>query len=118
MFRGLGILYLIRFVVKDNLNIFGTNRALHILIAFYVMLSLIALLFYDSERLNPHSTIKTIGDSFYYLIQMASGATFGPSPVTFDGKILGSIAMIVGSALTGIYISIFAVEYLTRSVAK
>jgi hypothetical protein len=49
---------------------------------------------------------------------MASGATFGPSPVTTDGKIIGAIAMIVGSALIGIYISIFAVEYITRSAVK
>jgi voltage-gated potassium channel len=118
MFRGLGILYLFRFVVKNSLNIFGTNKALHVLIAFYVMLGVIAVLFYDAERLDTNSSIKTIGDSFWYLIQMASGATFGPSPVTTDGKIIGAIAMIVGSALTGIYISIFAVEYITRSVVK
>jgi glycerol uptake facilitator-like aquaporin len=49
---------------------------------------------------------------------MASGATFGPSPVTTDGKIIGAIVMIVGSAFTGIYISIFAVAYITRSVVK
>jgi hypothetical protein len=49
---------------------------------------------------------------------MASSATFGPGLVTTDGKIIGAIAMIVGSALTGIYISIFAVAYITRSVAN
>jgi hypothetical protein len=118
MFRGLGTMYLFRFVVKDSLNIFGTNKALHVLIAFYVMLGVIAVLFYGAERLDSNSSIKTIGDAFWYLIQMASGATFGPSPVTTDGKIIGAIAMIVGSALTGIYISIFAVEYITRSAVK
>jgi hypothetical protein len=118
MFRGLGILYLLRFVVKDSLNVFGTNKALDVLIAFYVMLGVIAVLFYDAERLDTNSSIKTIGDAYWYLIQMASGATFGPSPVTTDGKIIGAIAMIVGSALTGIYISIFAVAYITRRVVK
>jgi hypothetical protein len=48
----------------------------------------------------------------------ASSATFGRGLVTTDGKIIGAIAMIVGSALTGIYISIFAVAYITRSVAN
>lgn len=118
MFRALGILYLLRFVVKDSLNIFGTNKAWHVLMAFYVMLGMIAVLFYDAERLDANSSIKTIGDAFWYLIQMASGATFGPSPVTTDGKIIGAIAMVVGSALTGIYISINAVAYITRSVVK
>ena len=81
---------------------------------FYFMLGVIALIFYDAERWNTNSSIKTIGESFWYIIQMASGATFGPSPVTFEGKIVGAIAMIVGSMLTGIYVSIITVWYITR----
>jgi hypothetical protein len=45
---------------------------------------------------------------------MASGATFGPSPVTFEGKIVGTITIFVGSMLTGIYVSIITVWYITR----
>jgi hypothetical protein len=114
MLRALGILYLVRFFVKDNLNILGTSKTLHVLMMFYVMLGVIALIFYDAEHWNTNSSIKTIGDSFWYIIQMASGATFGPSPVTFEGKIVGAIAMIVGSILTGIYVSIITVWYITR----
>jgi hypothetical protein len=116
MFRAIGILYLFRFSVKDSLQIFGTNKALHVIIAFYVMLGIIAVLFYDAERWNSNSSIKTIGDAFWYIIQMASGATFGPSPVTSEGRLVGAIAMVVGSALIGIYFSIFAVAYITRKV--
>ena len=47
---------------------------------------------------------------------MASGSTFGPSPVTFEGRIIGAIAMIVGSTLTGIYVSIITVWYITRKI--
>jgi hypothetical protein len=42
----------------------------------------------------------------------------GPSPVTTNGKIIRAIAKVVGSALTGIYTSIFAVAYITRNVSK
>ena len=45
---------------------------------------------------------------------MSSGATFGPSPVTFEGRIVGAVAMIVGTLLTGIYVSIITVWYMTR----
>ena len=114
MFRALGILYIARFFVKDDLNILGPSKTLHVLMTFYVMLGVIALIFYDAERWNAHSSIKTIGESFWYIIQMASGATFGPSPVTFEGKIVGAIAMIVGSMLTGMYVSIITVWYITR----
>ncbi len=116
MFRALGILYIARFFVKDDLNILGSSKTLHVLMTFYVVLGVIALLFYDAEHWNTNSPIKTIGESFWYVIQMASGATFGPSPVTFEGKIVGSIAMIVGSTLTGIYVSIITVWYITRKM--
>jgi hypothetical protein len=59
MFRALGVLYLFRFVVKDSLNIFGTSKVLHVLMAFYVMLGTIAVLFYDAEHWNANSSIKT-----------------------------------------------------------
>ena len=42
-------------------------------------------------------------------IQMASGATFGASPVTSEGRIIGAIATVVGTASTGIHVSIIAV---------
>ena len=116
MFRALGILYIGRFVVKDDLNILGPSKTLHVLMTFYVMLGVIALLFYDAEHSSTHSSIKTIGESFWYVIQMASGSTFGPSPVTFEGRIIGAIAMIVGSTLTGIYVSIITVWYITRKM--
>ena len=116
MFRALGILYLPRFVVKDDLNVLGTSKILHILMTFYIMLGVIALLFYDAERWSTNSSIKTIGESFWYVIQMASCATFGPSPVTFEGRIVGAIAIIVGSMLTGLYVSIITVWYITRKM--
>ena len=116
MFRALGILLIGRFVVKDDLNILGPSKTLHVLMTFYVMLGVIALLFYDAERWSPRSSIKTIGESFWYVIQMASGSTFGPSPVTFEGRIIGAIAIIVGSTLTGIYVSIITVWYITRKM--
>jgi hypothetical protein len=114
MFRALGILYLVRIFVKDDMNILGTSKTLHVFMTFYVMLGVIALLFYDAESWNSNSPVQTIGDSFWYIIQMASGATFGPSPVTFEGKIVGTITIFVGSMLTGIYVSIITVWYITR----
>ena len=44
---------------------------------------------------------------------MSSGATFGSSPVTLEGKIVGAVAMIIGTLLTGIYVSIINVWYVT-----
>ena len=114
MFRALGILYIVRIFVKDDLNVLGSSKILYVLMMFYVMLGVIGLLFYDAERWNTHSHIKDIGEAFWYIIQMASGATFGPAPVTYEGKIVGAIAMIVGSMLTGMYVSIITVWYITR----
>jgi hypothetical protein len=114
MFRGLGILYIVRVVVKDDLNVLGTSKTLHVVMTFYIMLGVIALLFYDAERWSTDSSVKSIGESNWYIIQMSSGATFGPSPVTFECRIVGAVAMIVGTLLTGIYVSMITLWYMTR----
>jgi hypothetical protein len=114
MFRALGILYLARLVIKDDLNVLGTSKTLHVVMTFYVMLGVIALLFYDAERWSTNSATKSISDSFWLIIQMSSGATFGPSPVTLEGKIVGAFSIIIGTLLTGIYVSIITVWYMTR----
>ncbi len=52
----------------------------------------------------------------WYIIQMTSGTTFGPSHVTTEERLVGAVAMIVGTVLTGIYVSTIAVWYITRRI--
>jgi hypothetical protein len=54
-----------------------------------------------------------MGDALWWTIQTMSTATYGPSPITSGGEIVGSITMIIGIGVTGIFISTLAVG-LTR----
>lgn len=58
-----------------------------------------------------------MGDALWWTIQTASTSTFGPNPVTGEGRIVGSIVMLVGIGITSTLISTLAAE-LTRSRIK
>ena len=52
-------------------------------------------------------------DALWWTIQTMSTATYGPNPSTSAGKIIGSITMIIGVGITGVFISTLAAG-LTR----
>jgi hypothetical protein len=115
MFRALGVLYLLRLFdfVKDNLRIFGGNKTLHVFIIFFMALTITAFFFYAAEHSEPNSQINTMGDSLWWTIQTMSTATYGPNPVTSAGRIIGSLTMVIGVGITGVFISTLAAG-LTR----
>jgi voltage-gated potassium channel len=110
MFRGLGILYVLRLFrfIRDNSRIFGGNRTLQVFISFFLALTMTAFFFYAAEHSVRNSQIKTMGDSLWWTIQTMSTATYGPNPVTSAGRIIGSITMVIGVGITGVFISTLA----------
>lgn len=52
--------------------------------------------------------INTMGDALWWTIQTMSTATYGPNPATHAGRIIGSITMIIGVGLAGVFISTLA----------
>jgi hypothetical protein len=54
-----------------------------------------------------------MGDALWWTIQTMSTATYGPNPSTSAGRIIGSITMIIGVGITGVFISTLAAG-LTR----
>ena len=115
MFRALGVLYLLRLFdfVKDNLRIFGGNKMLHVFVIFFMALTITAFFFYAAEHSEPNSQINTMGDALWWTIQTMSTATYGPNPATSAGRIVGSLTMVIGVGVTGVFISTLAAG-LTR----
>ena len=115
LLRGLGVLYLLRMsrFAKNNLRIFGGNNILHVFVIFFVALTITTYSFYAVEHTAQNSQINTMGDALWWTIQTMSTATYGPSPITSGGEIVGSLTMIIGIGVTGIFISTLAVG-LTR----
>jgi voltage-gated potassium channel len=116
MFRALGILYVLRLFrfIRDNLRIFGGNRTLQVFINFFLALTITTFFFYAAEHSVRNSQINTMGDSLWWTIQTMSTATYGPMPTTYAGRIVGSITMIIGVGITGVFISTLAAG-LTKS---
>jgi hypothetical protein len=49
-----------------------------------------------------------MGDALWWTLQTASTSTFGPNVSSAEGRILGSIIMLVGIGITGAFISTLA----------
>jgi Ion channel len=49
-----------------------------------------------------------MGDALWWTIQTMSTATYGPMPATYAGRIVGSVTMIIGVGITGVFISTLA----------
>jgi hypothetical protein len=115
MFRALGVLYVLRLFrsIKDNLTIFGGNRTLQVFINFFLALTITTFFFYTVEHAHQNSQINTMGDALWWTIQTMSTATYGPNPSTSAGRIIGSITMIIGVGIAGVFISTLAAG-LTR----
>jgi hypothetical protein len=115
MFRALGVLYVLRLFrsIKDNLTIFGGNRTLQVFINFFLALTVTTFFFYTVEHTDQNSQINTMGDALWWTIQTMSTATYGPNPSTSAGRIIGSITMIIGVGIAGVFISTLAAG-LTR----
>ena len=119
MLRLLAILYLIKLSrsIEDKSRILGGHVVLQIFIIFFLILTISALLLYSAEHSAPNSQITTMGDALWWTIQTASTSTFGPNAVTTEGRIVGSIIMLVGIGITSAFISTLAAG-LTRSITK
>jgi voltage-gated potassium channel len=115
MFRALGVLYVFRLFrfIKDNLTIFGGTKTLQVFINFFLALTITTFFFYAVEHSDQNSQINTMGDALWWTIQTMSTATYGPNPSTSAGRIIGSITMIIGVGITGVFISTLAAG-LTR----
>jgi voltage-gated potassium channel len=110
MLRLLGLVYLIKqfHFIGNKASILGGHKTLQIFIIFYLVITISSFFFYISEHSNTDSQITTMGDALWWTVQTA---------VTTDGRIVGTIIMLVGIAITGTFISSLAIG-LTKSRSK
>jgi ion transport protein len=110
MFRALGVLYVLKLFsfIRNNLRIFGGNRTLQVFINFFLALTITTFFFYAAEHTDRNSQINTMGDALWWTVQTMSTATYGPNPETYAGRIIGSITMIIGVGVAGVFISTLA----------
>ena len=119
MLRLLGVVYLIKQsdLIGNKSKILGGNKTLQTFLVFYLVLINSAFFFYISEHSNENSQITDMGDALWWTVQTVTTSTFGPNAVTTEGRIVGTIVMLLGIAITGAFISILAMG-LTKSRSK
>ena len=114
--RLLAILYLLKLSrsIENKSRIFGNRTVLQTFILFFLTLTISSFLFYKAEHSDVNSQITSMGDALWWTLQTATTSTFGPNVSSAEGRVLGSIIMIVGIGITGAFISTLA-SGLTRS---
>jgi voltage-gated potassium channel len=119
MLRVLAIIYVIRLSrsIEDKSRILGSHMVLQIFILFFLALIISSFFFYNAERFSENSEITNMGDALWWTLQTATTSTFGPNVTSAEGRIVGSIIMLVGIGITGAFISTLAAA-LTRLRSK
>lgn len=84
----------------------GKSKFAYIILFSFSSISIGAVLGYLFESPNPDSNINNIGDAFWWAIATVTTVGYGDVyPVTAEGRIVGSILMIVGISILWVFIS-------------
>ncbi len=90
---------LIKYVFKSKIK--GTMISVSIITVLLIIFSSISVLIVEN---NPASTIKTANDALWWTIETITSVGYGDMyPVTIEGRIIGSILMISGVGIFGVF---------------
>ncbi|SEO39204.1 potassium channel family protein [Actinacidiphila rubida] len=77
-----------------------------------------ALAVYQQERYAPHATIRTFGDSVWWVAETLTTVGYGDvTPVTVGGRTIATFLMVLGLALLGAVTGSFS-SWLIQSFAR
>lgn len=95
---------LMKYVFKSNIK--GTMFSVSIITVLLIIFSSISILIVEK---NTASTIKTANDALWWTIETITSVGYGDMyPVTVEGRIIGSILMIGGVGIFGVFTAYIA----------
>lgn len=104
--RLIRLIRLIQLFFRSLRVLHGKNKFAYIILFSFSSISIGAVLGYLFESPNPDSNINNIGDAFWWAIATVTTVGYGDVyPVTAEGRIVGSLLMIVGIAILWVFIS-------------
>jgi voltage-gated potassium channel len=104
--RLIRLIRLIQLFFRSLRLLHGKNKFVYIILFSFSSVSIGAVLGYLFESPNPDSNINNIGDAFWWAIATVTTVGYGDVyPVTAEGRIVGSLLMIVGIAILWVFIS-------------
>lgn len=93
------------------------NRLVFIIFFSIATVTAGALSVYVVERNAPESTITNLGDAFWWAVVTVTTVGYGDVyPVTFEGRVIATVVMIVGIAILGILISTLGAQLIESRI--
>jgi voltage-gated potassium channel len=89
-------------------------------VAFSAMAVILAsFAVYNVETSAEGSTIRNIGDAFWWAFSTVTTASYGDVyPVTIEGKVISVVLMFVGLAILGVFISTLGASIIESRIRK
>ena len=104
--RLIRLIRLIQLFFRSLRVLHGKSKFAYVILFSFSSISIGAVLGYLFESPDPDSNINNIGDAFWWAIATVTTVGYGDVyPVTAEGRIVGSLLMIVGIAILWVFIS-------------
>ncbi len=104
--RLIRLVRLIQLFFRSLRALTGKSKFAYVILFSFSSISIGAVLGYLFESPHPDSNINNIGDAFWWAIATVTTVGYGDVyPVTAEGRIVGSLLMIVGIAILWVFIS-------------
>ena len=89
------------------------NRLLYVILLSVITVTAGAFTMYVVEHNAPDSKITNLGDAFWWAVVTVTTVGYGDVyPVTFEGRIIATVIMIIGIAILGILISTLGAQFI------
>ncbi|CAN5837251.1 potassium channel family protein [soil metagenome] len=89
------------------------NRLLYVVLLSVITVTAGAFTMYVVEHNAPDSKITNLGDAFWWAVVTVTTVGYGDVyPITFEGRVIASVIMIIGIAILGLLISTIGSQFL------
>jgi voltage-gated potassium channel len=89
------------------------NRLLYVVLLSVITVTAGAFTMYVVEHNAPNSNITNLGDAFWWAVVTVTTVGYGDVyPITFEGRVIASVMMVIGIAILGILISTIGAQFL------
>ena len=96
-------------IIMDEIK----NRLLYIVLLSVITVTAGAFTMYVVEHNAPASKITNLGDAVWWAVVTVTTVGYGDVyPVTFEGRIIATVVMIIGIAILGILISTLGAQFI------
>jgi voltage-gated potassium channel len=100
-------------IIMDEIR----NRLLYIVLLSMITVTAGAVTMYVVEHNAPGSKITNLGDAVWWAVVTVTTVGYGDVyPVTFEGRVIATIIMIIGIAILGILISTLGAQFIESKI--